>query len=70
MEGDAFRRDKQRFTAQVKTLEREAAQRSRAWRGRAPGPAAEGEAEGPTAKRVVVGGAPNAAGTRFLLAGA
>ena len=51
VERDALRRDKERLTAKVKTLEREAAQRARATGGMAPGPAAEGKAEGPTAER-------------------
>ena len=67
VERDALRRDKEHLTAKVKTLEREA---QRAKGGRALGPTAEGEPEGPTAERAVGGGAPNPAGTRFLLAGA
>ena len=63
VECDALRRDKE------KTLEREA-QRAKAPGGRAPGPTAKGGPEGPTAERVVVGGAPRPAGTRLLLAGA
>ena len=67
MDFDALCRDKEHLTAKVKTLEQEAAQRARAPGGRAPGRMAQGEAEGPTPER---GGAPNAAGTRFFLAGA
>ena len=48
----------------MKTLEREATQWSTAPRGRAPGPTAEGEAEGPDG-REGGGGAPSAAGTPF-----
>ena len=69
MERDALRRDKERLTFKVKTLERDE-QRAKAPGGRAAGPMAEGEFQGPTAERVVVRGVPNAAGTRFLLAGA
>ena len=68
MERDALRRDKAHLTAKVKTLEWEAAQQARTAGGNAPGSTAEGAAEGPTAEKG--GGAPNAAGTRFLLAGA
>ena len=56
MERKALRRDKERLTAKVKTLEREAAERARAPGGRAPGPRAEGEADGLTAERGGGGG--------------
>ena len=70
MERDALGSDKECLTAKMKPLERQA-QRAKAPGARAPGPMAEGEAEGPTVRRVVGGGGvPNAAGIRFLLAGA
>ena len=62
VERDSLRRGKERLTAEVKTLEREA-QRARG--GKALGPKAEGEAKSPTAERVGGGGG-NPAGTRFL----
>ena len=65
VECDAFCRDSEGLT-KVQTLEREA---QRAKGGRAPRRIVEGELEGPTAERAVVGGAPNPTGTRFLLAG-
>ena len=48
VECDALRRDKLRLSAQAKTLERDVAERAKAPWGWAPGPAVEGEAEGPT----------------------
>ena len=63
MELDALHHNKERLTAKVKTLEREVAQRARASAGRAPGPTAQGEAEGATAERA--GGAPNAASSTY-----